>query len=300
MAVLKYKDPTTGEYVSLGLGTIDVVDNLMSTSTTSALSANQGRVLNEKKLEASNIIAGDNITLDKNGNDVTINASQINVVDNLTSTSATSALSANQGNILDNTKVPMKNSTDNNVNCDNYYETGIYYLGTGLTNAPAGYIKLIVVGANKGRKGDVAQIAIAVSSGSVYIRTGNFSSSEQVIWWRNWITIYQNIVTGTSFATGRTIDGKIEYGKRINLGKVSITNNTRVVSTGLTNVSFTKPMEGMITNGTYWFPINGIRPTDGTDDTCIGAYMNGTNIVLVSKVARTDYTGYITVYYTEN
>lgn len=202
---------------------------------------------------------------------------------------------------LISSKVPMKNSTDNNVNCDNYYETGIYYLGSGLTNAPAAYIKLIVVGANKGQKGDVAQIAIAVSSGSVYIRTGNFSSSEQTIWWHNWITVYQNIVTGTPFETGRTIDGKIEYGKRINLGKVSMpTNNTRAVSTGLTNVSFTKPMEGMITNGTYWFPINGIRPTDGTDNTCIGAYMSGTDIILLSKETRSDYTGYVTIFYTIN
>lgn len=202
---------------------------------------------------------------------------------------------------LISSKVPMKNSTDNNVNCDDYCETGIYYLGSALTNAPASYIKLIVVGANKGQKGDVAQIAIAVSSGSVYIRTGNFSSSEQAIWWHNWITIYQNIVTGTPFETGRTIDGKKEYGKRINLGKVSVTtNNTRVVSTGLTNVSFTKPMEGMITNGTYWFPINGIRPKDGTDNTCIGAYMSGTDIVLLSKEARSDYTGYVTIFYTIN
>ena len=81
---------------------IEVIDNLTSTSAVDALSANQGRVLNEKKLEVSNIIAGDNITLDKNGNDITVNASQVNVVDNLTSTSATDALSANQGRILYN------------------------------------------------------------------------------------------------------------------------------------------------------------------------------------------------------
>ena len=59
-------------------------------------------------------------------------------------------------------------------------------------------------------------------------------------------------------------------------------------------------MEGMITNGTYWFPINGIRPKDGTDNTCIGSYMSGTDIVLVSKEARNDYTGYVTIFYTIN
>ena len=54
------------------------IDNLNSTSTTDALSANQGKVLNDK-------ILGLNIP---------------SVVDNLTSTSKTNALSANQGKIL--------------------------------------------------------------------------------------------------------------------------------------------------------------------------------------------------------
>lgn len=57
-----------------------VVDNLNSTSTSSALSANQGRVLNNK-----------------------IPA----VVDNLTSTSTSSALSANQGKVLDEKKADL-------------------------------------------------------------------------------------------------------------------------------------------------------------------------------------------------
>ena len=89
----------------------------------------------ETKLEAEDIKAGDNITLVKNGNEITINASGggsevtlvdnldtiapgqgaldarqgnvlkgmiPNVVDDITSTSATAALSANQGYILNN------------------------------------------------------------------------------------------------------------------------------------------------------------------------------------------------------
>ena len=135
----------------------------------------------------------------------------------------------------------------------------------------------------------------------MYVRKGQWSSSTSKMIWIDWRILTQNITTGTAFETGRVIDGKKEYGKRLNLGKVSVTtNNTRVVSTGLTNVSFTKPMEGMITNGTYWFPINGIRPKDGTDDVCIGAYMSGTDIVLLSKEARNDYTGYVTIFYTIN
>lgn len=89
----------------------------------------------EAKLEAKDIKAGDNITLEKNGNEITINASGggsevtlidnlnittpgqgaldarqgnvlkgmiPNVVDDVTSTSTTAALSANQGYILNN------------------------------------------------------------------------------------------------------------------------------------------------------------------------------------------------------
>ena len=48
MAVLKYKDPTTGNFVELLTGSTEIIDNLDSTSKTSALSANQGKILNDK------------------------------------------------------------------------------------------------------------------------------------------------------------------------------------------------------------------------------------------------------------
>lgn len=51
---------------------VNVVDNLNSSSTTDALSANQGKILNTSKLEPSNIKAGSNITVSVDGNDVTI------------------------------------------------------------------------------------------------------------------------------------------------------------------------------------------------------------------------------------
>ena len=193
---------------------------------------------------------------------------------------------------LISSKVPMKNSTDNNVNCDNYYETGIYYLGSGLTNAPAAYIKLIVVGANAGQKGDVAQIAIAVSSGSVYIRTGNFSSSEQVIWWHNWITIYQNIVTGTPFETGRTIDGKIEYGKRINFG--SLPNATsKSVALGITNFELTD-MKIKISDGYTQIMLPFVTTTASST---ISSKIDGNNLTITTYSDRSQFTAVATVYY---
>lgn len=52
----------------------DIVDDLTSTSITNALSANQGKVLDSKKIEADNIKAGDNITLSVDGKNITINS----------------------------------------------------------------------------------------------------------------------------------------------------------------------------------------------------------------------------------
>ena len=69
------------------------IDNLNSTSTTDALSANQGKVLNDK-------ILGLNIP---------------SVVDNLTSTSKTNALSANQGKILNDNITNLTTYSTNEV-----------------------------------------------------------------------------------------------------------------------------------------------------------------------------------------
>ena len=51
-----------------------VIDNLTSESSTDALSANQGKVLDSKKIEADNIKAGENITLSVDGKNITINS----------------------------------------------------------------------------------------------------------------------------------------------------------------------------------------------------------------------------------
>ncbi len=85
----------------------EVVNNLTSTSTTSALSAAQGKNLNDIKLNKgdvvnnltnTNIAAALSTAQGKFLNDTKLNKSD--VIDNLTSTSTTSALSAAQGKVL--------------------------------------------------------------------------------------------------------------------------------------------------------------------------------------------------------
>ena len=79
---------------SLATGGVTVIDNLTSTSATAALSANQGRIL---KQEIQNIVS----------------AGGTPVVDNLTSTSTTSALSANQGRVLKSQIDSVSNKVNN-------------------------------------------------------------------------------------------------------------------------------------------------------------------------------------------
>lgn len=89
-----------------GTGSVAIVDNLNSDSSTSALSAKQGKELNNK-MPAKSIVEGGKIYLAKedgtkldSGTELPAGGSTIEVVNNLESDSTTAALSAAQGKIL--------------------------------------------------------------------------------------------------------------------------------------------------------------------------------------------------------
>lgn len=89
-----------------GTGSVAIVDNLNSNSSTSALSAKQGKELNNK-MPAKSIVEGGKIYLAKedgtkldSGTELPAGGSTIEVVNNLESDSTTAALSAAQGKIL--------------------------------------------------------------------------------------------------------------------------------------------------------------------------------------------------------
>ena len=110
---------------------VTVENNLTSTSTTNALSANQGRILNGK---IPSVV--DNLTSTSTVNALSanqgrilnqlVNTLKIPVEDNLTSTSATRALSANQGRVLKglvdgkpDTSTVTQLINDNKINVEN-------------------------------------------------------------------------------------------------------------------------------------------------------------------------------------
>lgn len=68
------------------------------------------------------------------------------------------------------------------------------------------------------------------------------------------------VITGQEIKTNEIIDGKRVYKKRINCG-AGPNNGTRSIATGLSNVTYIKA-EGIMTNGTMYFPLNNTRPVD--------------------------------------
>lgn len=116
----------------------EVVNTLTSTDTNKALSANQGKVLDEK-----------------------IKESKVDVVDNLTTKDATKALSANAGNKLNTnmtrksmTLAPFYTTTSLPVNADlndvKYMKVGTYYCSSNATaasiqNGPVGNVHAFIM-----------------------------------------------------------------------------------------------------------------------------------------------------------
>lgn len=108
-----------------GTGSAAIVDNLNSDSSTSALSAKQGKALNNK-IPAKSIVEGGKIYLAKedgtkldSGTELPAGGSTIEVVNNLESDSTTAALSAAQGKVLNTQYKNIANKKIDNVTLSN-------------------------------------------------------------------------------------------------------------------------------------------------------------------------------------
>ena len=113
--------------------------------------------------------------------------------------------------------------------------------------------------------------------------------------WKNWSS-FNIITTGIEFKTGRIIDGKEEYGKRINIG--ALPNATdKSIPTGLTNVKYTG-MRGMATNNSSFICLPATAVSSMTQQ--VNIYITNNSIYLQTGNDRSSYTGTVTVYYTKN
>ena len=109
--------------------------------------------------------------------------------------------------------------------------------------------------------------------------------------------ITTTIVTGEEYETGRVIDGKKEYGKRINFG--ALPNNTaKEVDIGLTNIVFTKAFEVIAYKSGVAISLPLVSATAISSNIYIAIINNKINIT--TKADYSSYTNcFVDIYYSK-
>lgn len=104
-----------------------------------------------------------------------------------------------------------------------------------------------------------------------------------------------NITTGTEYETGRIIDGKKEYGKRINCGKLPDTSTT-TINTALGNVNILDYKGIAILNQYSYKMIAG-----KISNYSISLAIENSQIKITTYLsAYKEYTAYVELFYTKN
>ena len=115
--------------------------------------------------------------------------------------------------------------------------------------------------------------------------------------WSEWGIVSQPIITtGTEFKTGRIIDGKEEYGKRIELGELP-NNTNKIVETELNmNIVNIESLSGAAIRDTAKLPLPYVS---NTAPISMFIAENG-KLQITTTSDRSTYTGHAYVYYTKN
>jgi len=137
------------------LDVADVVNNLTSTDTDKALSANQGKVLQDNKEPA----------------DATI-LKEADIVDNLTSTSTTAPLSANQGKVLEDGKVAKAGDTmTGTLTATKLIPSGNVTAGNGMYLPAANEIAFSTDGTERVRLDEKGRLLVGATSSGTILET---------------------------------------------------------------------------------------------------------------------------------
>ena len=107
-----------------------------------------------------------------------------------------------------------------------------------------------------------------------------------------------NIVTGQEVATNEYVDGKQVFVKKIDIGALPNATTSKI-ATGLSNVTIVKPVFGYAThsNGTT---INLPHLAINNLNACVGLNYTAANEIDINTGSdRSDFTGYVEVYYTK-
>lgn len=110
-----------------------------------------------------------------------------------------------------------------------------------------------------------------------------------------------NIVEGQEVETNLLVGGKIEYRKRINVGDLP-NNSSLTVSTGLSNIQWTRKPEGFAQNKTSQanaMPLPYIDPRDNSASISL-SLISEYRIAIVTCQDRSSFYGIVDVFYTKN
>lgn len=103
----------------------------------------------------------------------------------------------------------------------------------------------------------------------------------------------------TEYKTGGTwIDGKPIYKKTVSIGYLPSAAGFKNVAHGITNVDKFIKIEGFYTNGTNTFESNTTAP-GSNNNRAVRTYVDLTNVNVEVGQDRSDFSGYITLYYTK-
>ena len=118
--------------------------------------------------------------------------------------------------------------------------------------------------------------------------------------WTAWRKVSpNNITTGAEFKTGRIIDGKEEYGKRIDCGALPDGTGLRTIAHGISNFMVTK-IEAYAYSSTYgrWMTLPLVENGAGSAYN-VSINVDTTKITLNSDNSQAHYNAYVTIYYTK-
>ncbi len=110
-----------------------------------------------------------------------------------------------------------------------------------------------------------------------------------------------NVIEGQEVETGKKVNGKTEYQKRINVGDLP-NNSSLVVSTGLSNVQWTRKPEGFAQSKTSQanvMPLPYIDPRDTTASISL-SLISEYRIAIVATQDRSSFYGIVDVFYIKN
>lgn len=198
---------------------------------------------------------------------------------------------------VDEAKIDRTPSTSFSENLNDIKTTSFIYASGGTINIPrTGYsFYITTIALNNNYIYQEAKRAANSMAGMETFERQCFNGT-----WTEWKqTNIPIITTGTEFKTGRVIDGKEEYGKKIDIGALP-NATTKTVATGLTNITRTRPIMGVAIaeNGNS----KDIPNKEGTDASIIYVKVNasGNTLTVGTKSDLTTYSGHVTIYYTKN